>query len=77
MSKGFERICSIIAARQCYDSGQSLTQIATSAKVSKLTVKRWIETSYGGIHPTITEVKGQSNALRPDSHHPPEVEPSN
>jgi len=41
--RGYQRICSLIAARRCFSSGQSVVQIAASAKVSKSTVYRWLK----------------------------------
>jgi hypothetical protein len=44
----FESVCSAMAARNCWESGQSLTEIAKSAGVTVGKVKKWIATSYGG-----------------------------
>jgi transposase len=39
----FVHICEMIAARQCWDSGQSTRQIAESAARSPATIRRWIK----------------------------------
>ena len=39
----FKDICSHLAARQCYNSGQSVKRIAKSANVSTSTVYKWLK----------------------------------
>jgi hypothetical protein len=39
----FQRICTLLAARRCYDAGQSVSDIATSAKRCPATVRRWLK----------------------------------
>jgi len=39
----FQQICKLAAARRCYDSGQTVKQIAISAKVGTATVYRWLK----------------------------------
>ncbi|MDR3638630.1 MAG: hypothetical protein P4L84_32795 [Isosphaeraceae bacterium] len=41
----FNDICNILAARRCWNAGQSLTEIARSAKRSKSTIRNWIRKS--------------------------------
>ena len=39
----FVDIVNMVAARRCYEAGQSIAQIAASAKKSKSTIVRWIK----------------------------------
>ena len=39
----FQKMCTLLAAKQCYEAGQSVAQIAASAKVSAATVRRWLK----------------------------------
>lgn len=41
--KNFERICALAAARQCYEAGQSVEQIAKSAERSTPTIRKWLK----------------------------------
>lgn len=40
---GLDRVCSVLAARRCRNEGQSVAQIAASAKVHPSTVYRWLK----------------------------------
>lgn len=39
----YKRICSLLAARRCRDAGQSVKEIAASARVATSTVYRWLK----------------------------------
>jgi transposase len=39
----FQDICNILAARRCRNAGQSVKQIAASAKVSESTIRQWLK----------------------------------
>ena len=39
----FDHICSVAAARRCYDAGQSVAEIAKAAKKSESTIRKWLE----------------------------------
>ncbi len=39
----FEKMVAMLAARCCYESGQSVAQIAKSAKKSEATIRQWLE----------------------------------
>lgn len=41
--KEFSKFCAISAARLCFDSGQSVKNIANSAKKSERTIYRWLK----------------------------------
>ena len=41
MSK-FVRMCAMLAARNCYENGATVAQLAGDAGVSKATVYRWL-----------------------------------
>ena len=41
----FDRMCALLAARQCYHAGQTVRQIAASARKSQSTVRRWLRKS--------------------------------
>jgi len=45
MSKMFERICKMKAARECFDSGMAVDRIARQTKASPATVRRWLKTT--------------------------------
>ena len=38
----FTKLCSMLAARRCYNSGQTVAQIAKSAGKSEATIRRWL-----------------------------------
>lgn len=38
----FERACNRLAAKRCRDAGQTVTEIALSAKRSQTTIRRWL-----------------------------------
>jgi len=38
----FEQVCNFAAARRCYEAGQSVAEIAKSAKKSETTIYRWL-----------------------------------
>ena len=38
----FYHICELLAARQCYNAGQSVKEIARSAKKTPSTIYRWL-----------------------------------
>jgi len=38
----FTKLCSMLAARRCYNSGQTVAQIAKSANKSEATIRRWL-----------------------------------
>lgn len=42
MNKKFEKMCSYLAAYNCYRAGQNIAEIAASAQVSESTVRRWL-----------------------------------
>lgn len=42
MSFTFKRMCSMLAARHCYEAGLRVEDIAASAKVSTSTIRRWL-----------------------------------
>ena len=52
----FKDICTILAAVQCLNSGQSLAEVAASANVSKQQVNGWLQ--QGGFR-KITGVDGK------------------
>lgn len=39
----FKSVCSLLAAKRCRQAGQSVAQIAKSAKKSKSTIYRWLK----------------------------------
>jgi len=39
----YQRICALLAARNCYNAGQSVKEIAASAKKSISTIYRWLK----------------------------------
>ena len=41
----YTKLCTIIAARRCRNAGQSIKEIAKSARVSSSTVYRWLRMS--------------------------------
>lgn len=41
----FEMMCSMLAAKNRYESGQSIAKIAASAKKSPATIRRWLKRS--------------------------------
>lgn len=41
----YKQICKLLAARRCFDAGQSVKDIATSAKKSTTTIRRWLRTT--------------------------------
>lgn len=43
MNFTFQRMCAMLAAKNCYESGQSVKQIALSAKKSPKIIRRWLE----------------------------------
>ena len=43
MKRRFERMCALLAARRCFNAGQTIDQIAKSAKRSKSTIRRWLK----------------------------------
>lgn len=38
----FDRLCCLLAARRCYELGQSIAEIARSARKSPATIRRWL-----------------------------------
>jgi transposase-like protein len=38
----YEKICIMLAAKNCYESGMPIKEIARQAKVSISTVRRWL-----------------------------------
>lgn len=38
-----QRICALLAARNCRNAGQSVKEIAASAKKSITTIRRWLK----------------------------------
>ena len=40
-----QRICTLLAARRCYNAGQSVKEIAKSAGKSVSTIYRWLKES--------------------------------
>jgi len=40
----FKRMCALLAAKRCYEAGQSVRQIAKSAGKSPSTIRRWLKT---------------------------------
>lgn len=38
----FNRICSMLAARRCFDSGATVAHLAERAGVSASTIRRWL-----------------------------------
>ena len=53
----FKKICAMLAARRCYEAGQSVAEIAKSAGRSKVVICRWLKKSgtvlrsrYGYVH---------------------------
>jgi transposase len=42
----FNDPCNALAARRCRDAGQSIHEIAKSAKKSESTIRRWIKLTY-------------------------------
>lgn len=45
MRLNFNRICTLVAARDCYEAGQTPAVIAKSAGVHVSTVRRWLKSS--------------------------------
>ena len=45
MACSFQRICALMAAKNCYESGQSVAEIAASANKSPATIRRWLQTA--------------------------------
>jgi transposase-like protein len=43
MKPTFQEMCTVLAAKNCYESGQSVAQIAASAKKSHTVVRRWLK----------------------------------
>jgi len=41
----FKRMCAMLAARNCYESGMSVKTIAGQAKVSERVVRKWLKDS--------------------------------
>lgn len=39
----YQRICALLAARNCFDAGQTIKEIAASAKKSPSTIRRWLK----------------------------------
>jgi transposase len=39
----YAKICAMIAARRCYDSGLTVAEIAKQAKKSENTIRRWLK----------------------------------
>ena len=45
--RGFHLVCAAMAARLCFEGGQCVRTIASSAEVSGSTVRRWIKLAGG------------------------------
>jgi transposase len=43
MKLNYEKICKMLAAKNCYESGMSVKEIARQAKVSTSTIRRWLK----------------------------------
>lgn len=41
----WHRVCSLLAAKNCYESGVTIKAIAQSAKKSQSTIRRWLKQS--------------------------------
>ena len=41
----YQRICALLAARNCSNAGQTVSEIAKSAKKSPSTIRRWLKVS--------------------------------
>lgn len=41
----FENMCKMLAAKNCYESGQSIDEIAASAGKSPAVIRRWLKES--------------------------------
>jgi len=39
----YRRICALLAARNCFNAGQTVEQIASSAKKHPSTIRRWLK----------------------------------
>lgn len=39
----YQHICKLLAAKHCYEKGQTVKEIAKSAKVSESTVRKWLK----------------------------------
>jgi hypothetical protein len=39
----YQRTCTLLAARNCFNAGQTVAQIATAAKKSPVTIRRWLK----------------------------------
>jgi uncharacterized protein YjcR len=46
--RSWARVCAVMAARNCYDSGVSVRDIAAQAKVSPTTIRYWLSLTPGG-----------------------------
>ena len=47
----YEKVCAALAARRCYESGQSVAQIAKSANKSTAVVRIWLKLSKTVLRP--------------------------
>ena len=43
MRLNFRKMCALLAAKRCYESGQSVQQIAKSSGKSRSTIRRWLK----------------------------------
>ena len=39
----YRRLCQLLAARNCFNAGQTVKDIAASAKRSETTIRRWLK----------------------------------
>ena len=45
MAFTFQKMCAMLAAKNCYEDGQEISEIAKSAKKSPAVIRRWLKGS--------------------------------